>query len=96
MHDLLDSAASKFGVPTEVLDLIGRDYVSKLTDDLPSLMLPALMSNLKQVCDRKGLDWVEENVDYLRKQLKVLRQMYGPADDTEEFNKPEYHHIVLP
>ena len=95
MNNLLDSAASKFGVPTEVLDLIGRDYVSKLTDDLPSLMLPALMSDLKKVCDRKGMDWVEENVDYLRKQLKVLRQMYGPAGE-EEFLKPEDHHIVLP
>jgi hypothetical protein len=95
MESLIESTARKFGVPTEVLDLIGRDYVFQLTKELPGLMLPPLMSDLKQVCDRKGMNWIEENVDYLRKQLRVLRQMYGPADD-EDFSKPEYHHIVLP
>jgi hypothetical protein len=32
MQNLLESAAKKFGVPSEVLDLIGRQFISQIID----------------------------------------------------------------
>jgi hypothetical protein len=89
MQNLIESAAIKFGVPIEVLDIIGRDYVSKLIEDLPNLLLPPFMTDLKQILENRGLRWISENVDSLRKNLLLLRQMYGPAE-SEEFWKPDY------
>jgi len=94
MENSVESAAEKFGVPAEVLDLVGRDYLAGLVDDLPSLMLPPLMSDLHQIFCSKGIGWIRENVVALRNQFKVLRQMYGPERDGEEFQKPDYHQIV--
>ena len=94
MGKLIESAAEKFGVPSEVLDLVGRDYLFGLVEDLPSLMLPPLMSDLHQLYCSKGIGWMKENVDDLRNQFKVLRQMYGPENDGDEFQKPDFHQIV--
>ena len=37
MESLIESAARKFGVPPEVLDLIGRDFITEVIDEFPSL-----------------------------------------------------------
>ena len=95
MENLIESAATKAGVPADVLDLIGRDYISQMVKDLPGLLLPPLMADLKKVFEKKGIDWIRDNVNYLQKHFSMLRQMYGPVED-DEFQKPEYHHIVLP
>jgi hypothetical protein len=95
MENLVESAASKAGIPSEVLDLIGRDYISQMVKDLPGLLLPPLMADLKKVFEKKGVDWIRDNVSYLQKHFQLLKQMYGPVDD-EQFHKPEYHNIVLP
>ena len=54
MESLIESAARKAGVPTEVLDVIGRDYITQLVKDLPSLMLPPVMADLKKVFREEG------------------------------------------
>ena len=95
MQELIDSVAEKHGVPSKVLDLIGRDYISETVKDLPSLLLPPFMSDLKRVYEKRGVDWIRGNVSYLQKHFQLLKQMYGPVED-DEFQKPEYHHIVLP
>ena len=95
MESLIESAARKAGVPTEVLDVIGRDYITQLVKDLPSLMLPPVMADLKKVYQKRGVDWMRENLSYLQKHFGLLKQMYGPVDE-EEFQKPEYHHFMLP
>jgi hypothetical protein len=95
MQSMIESAARKFGVPTEVLDLIGRDFISQLTENLPSLLLPPVMADLKKVVEKRGVDWIRDNVPYLQKHFALLRQMYGPVED-EEFQKPAYHHFMLP
>jgi hypothetical protein len=95
MQSLIESAAKKAGVPTEVLDLMGRDYITQLIMDLPSLLLPPVMADLKKVYQKRGLDWIRDNVSYLQKHFGVLKQMYGPVDG-EEFQKPAYHHSFLP
>ena len=40
MQNLIESAANKAGVPSEVLDLLGRDYIIQLVKDLPALCCP--------------------------------------------------------
>jgi hypothetical protein len=95
MESLIESAANKAGVPSEVLDLMGRDYISQLIKDLPSLLLPPVMADLKKVVEKRGVGWIRDNVSYLQKHFGLLKQMYGPVEN-EEFQKPDYHHIVLP
>jgi len=73
----IESAAAKFGVPAEVLDLIGRDFISQTVEEFPSLMLPPIMSTLKQEYIRNGLDWIRQNVLPLQKHFLVLKHMYG-------------------
>ena len=95
MHSMIESAAKKAGVPLEVLDLVGRDFIGQIAEDLPSLLLPPIMSTLKQVFLQNGLNWMEDNLFSLQHHFLLLRQMYGPAGD-HEFQKPDYHHLVLP
>ena len=95
MERLIESAARKAGVPTEVLDVIGRDYISQLVNDLPSLMLPPVMADLRKVYQSRGLEWIRKNLFYLQKHFGLLKQMYGPTEG-EEFQKPVYHHVDLP
>jgi hypothetical protein len=95
MQSLIESAAEKAGVPSEILDLVGRDFISQIAKDLPNLLLPPIMNTIKQEYLQNGLNWMMDNLISLQNHFLLLRQMYGPAGD-EDFPKPEYHHIVLP
>jgi hypothetical protein len=95
MESLIESAASKAGVPSEVLDLIGRDYLTQLVKDLPGLLLPPVMADLKKIFEKRGVGWMRDNISSMQKHFGLLKQMYGPTEG-EEFQKPAYHHIVLP
>jgi hypothetical protein len=95
MQSLIESAANKAGVPLEVLDLVGRDFIGQIAEDLPSLLLPPIMSTLKQVYQQNGLDWMQEDILSVQNHFLVLRQMYGPAGD-EKFQKPDYRNLILP
>jgi hypothetical protein len=79
MQNLLESAAKKFGVPSEVLDLIGRQFISQIIDEFPSLLLPPIMNTLKQEYVKNGLDWIKQNVLSLQKQFLLLKKLYGPT-----------------
>jgi hypothetical protein len=94
MKSLIASSAAKAGVPPEVLDLIGRDFISRVIEDLPSLLLPPIMETLKAQYVQKGLGWMEQNLAYLRNHFTVLKQMYGPIENGD-LEKPLYH-LVLP
>jgi hypothetical protein len=74
---MIESAAAKFGVPSEVLDLIGRDFISQMIEEFPSLLLPPIMSTLKREYVRNGLDWIQQNALTLQKHFLVLKHMYG-------------------
>jgi hypothetical protein len=74
---MIESAAAKFGVPSEVLDLIGRDFISQMIEEFPSLLLPPIMSTLKREYVRNGLDWIRQNALTLQKHFLVLKHMYG-------------------
>jgi hypothetical protein len=94
MKSLIESAAIKAGVPLNVLDLIGRDFISQIIEDLPSLLLPPIMGTLKENYVKKGLEWIEQNVSSLQNHFTILKQMYGPTGN-EDLEKPLYH-LVLP
>jgi len=94
MESLIESAATKAGVPLEVLDLIGRDFIFQMIEDLPSLLLPPIMGTLKEQYVKKGLEWIEQNVSYLQNHFTVLKQMYGPVENGD-LEKPMYH-LTLP
>jgi hypothetical protein len=79
MQNLLESAAKKFGVPSEVLDLIGRQFISQIIDEFPTLLLPPIMNTLKQEYMKNGLEWIRQNVISLRQQFLLLKKLYGPS-----------------
>lgn len=79
MQNLLDSAAKKFGVPSEVLDLIGRQFISQIIDEFPTLLLPPIMNTLKREYVGNGLEWIKQNVMSLREQFLLLKKLYGPS-----------------
>jgi hypothetical protein len=79
MQSLLESAAKKFGVPVAVLDLIGRNFLSQVIDEFPDLLLPPIMSTLKQEYVNNGLEWIKQNATNLQKQFLSLKQLYGPT-----------------
>lgn len=79
MQSLLESAAKKFGVPVVVLDLIGRNFLSQVIDEFPDLLLPPIMSTLKQEYVNNGLEWIKQNATNLQKQFLSLKQLYGPT-----------------
>jgi hypothetical protein len=79
MLNLLESAAKKFGVPSEVLDLIGRQFISQIIEEFPTLLLPPIMNTLKQEYMKNGLEWIKQNAISLRGQFLLLKKLYGPA-----------------
>jgi hypothetical protein len=79
MENLLESAAKRFGVPPHVLDLIGRDFITEVIDEFPSLLLPPIMSTLKQEYLKNGLEWTKQNILSLREQFLLLKRLYGPT-----------------
>ncbi len=94
MKSLIESAAIKAGVPLAVLDLIGRDFLSQMIEELPSLLLPPIMGTLKEQYVKKGQAWIEQNVACLQNYFTILKQLYGPIENNE-LEKPMYH-LVLP
>jgi hypothetical protein len=78
MENLLESAAKRFGVPPDILDLIGRDFITSVIDEFPSLMLPPIMSTLKQEYLKNGLEWTKQSIVYLREQFLLMKRLYGP------------------
>jgi hypothetical protein len=79
MKTHIEAAAKKFGVPPEVLDLIGRQFISQVIEEFPSLLLPPIMETLKHGYVKNGLGWIKENVGSLQKQFLVLKRLYGPT-----------------
>jgi hypothetical protein len=79
MENLLESVAKRFGVPAVVLDLIGRDFITEVIDEFPSLLLPPIMSTLKQEYLKNGLEWTKQNILSLREQFLLLKRLYGPT-----------------
>jgi hypothetical protein len=94
MKSLIESAATQAGVPLDVLDLIGRDFISQVIEEFPSLLLPPIMGTLKEHYVKKGLEWMEQNVPSLQDYFTILKQMYGPGENSD-WEKPMYH-LVLP
>jgi len=78
MESLIDVAAKKAGIPSEVLDLIDRTFLSEVIDDFPDLLLPPIMSTLKQDYVNKGLEWIKQNVMPLKEEFLLLQRLYGP------------------
>jgi hypothetical protein len=79
MECSLESAAKQFGVPPEVLDLIDRQFISKIIEDFPCLLLPPIMQTLKNEYVRNGLQWIKQNVESLKRQFLQLKQLYSPT-----------------
>ena len=79
MECTLESAAQRFGVPPEVLDVIDRQFISQVIEEYPCLLLIPVMETLKQEYVRNGLEWVKENVASLQEQFLVLKRLYGPT-----------------
>jgi hypothetical protein len=79
MQNLLELSAKKFGVPSEVLDLIGRQFISQIIDEFPTLLLPPIMNTLKQEYVENGMEWIKQNVMSLREQFLLLKKLYGPS-----------------
>jgi hypothetical protein len=78
MENLLESAAKKFGVPLDILDLIGRDFIAEVIDEFPSLMLPPILRTLKQEYLKNGLEWTKQSIQSLREQFLLMKRLYGP------------------
>jgi hypothetical protein len=79
MKAMLEAAARQFGVPSEVLDLIDRNWISQVIDEFPGLLLPPIMQTLHREYMKNGLEWVRQNVASLRNQLLLLQKLYGPT-----------------
>jgi hypothetical protein len=78
MKSLIESAARKAGVPSEILDLIGRDFITEVIDEFPGLLLPPIMSTLKQEYLKNGLEWTKQTILSLREQFLQMKRLYGP------------------
>ena len=79
MKVMLETAAKKFGVPSEVLDLIDHNWISQLIDEFPDLLLPPIMQTLHREYVKNGFDWVKQNVGTLQNQFLLLKKLYGPT-----------------
>ena len=79
MKNLIESAAKKFGVPPEVLDLLDRDWISGLIEEFPDLLLPPIMQTLREQYVKNGMEWVSQHVTELRNQFQLLQKLYGPT-----------------
>lgn len=80
MDTIIAKTARVFGVPEEVVDVIGRDFIWNLTEELPILFLPAFMSELKRLLDTHGQDWITRNVIHLKVYFTQLRHMDEPRE----------------
>jgi len=79
MKAMIKAAAKKFGVPSEVLDLIGRNWLSQVIDEFPGLLLPPIMQTLHREYLNHGIDWIRQNVKSLQEQFLLLKKLYGPT-----------------
>ncbi len=79
MKAMLEAAARRFAVPSEVLDLIGQNWISQVIDEFPSLLLPPIMQTLHREYVEHGLDWIRQNVRSLQDQFLLLKKLYGPT-----------------
>jgi hypothetical protein len=78
MNAMLEAAARQFGVPSEVLDLVDRNWISQVVEEFPSLLLPPIMQTLHREYVKNGLEWIRQNTASLQNQLLLLRKFYGP------------------
>jgi hypothetical protein len=79
MKNLIEAAAEKFGVPSEVLDLLDRNWISEVIEEFPSLLLPPIMQTLHQEYVKHGMEWVSQNITELRNRIQLLQKLYGPT-----------------
>jgi hypothetical protein len=79
MKAMLEAAAKQFGVPSEVLDLIDRNWIYQIIDEYPGLLLAPIMQTLRQEYVKNGLEWIRQNVLSLRNQIMLLQKLYGPT-----------------
>jgi len=79
MKNLIEAAAEKFGVPSEVLDLLDRNWISEVIEEFPSLLLPPIMQTLHQEYVKNGMEWVSQNITELRNRIQLLQKLYGPT-----------------
>jgi hypothetical protein len=93
MQRLIESAPAKAGVPLSVLDLIGRDFIFQIIEDLPNLLIPPIMGTLRDHYLKRGVAGIEQNEPALQSYFTLLRQMYGPAEN-DGMEKPMYHLVV--
>ena len=80
MDTMISKTARVFGVPEEVVDAIGRDFILNLAEELPPLFLPAFMSELKRLLSMHGPDWIKRNVIHLQVYFAQLRHMDEPQE----------------
>jgi hypothetical protein len=78
-YEQLETAAARFGVAAEVLNLVDRSFISELLDEFPSLMLPTVMQTLRHEQLLHGLEWIKQNVASIREELLLLKRLYGPT-----------------
>jgi hypothetical protein len=90
MKSLIASAADRTGVPPSVVDLVGWDFISQIIEDLPNLLLPPIMSTLRDYYQNRGVVWIGQNVSALQGYFAILKQMYG-AEGTEGPDQPMGH-----
>ena len=79
MKNLIEAAAEKFGVPSEVLDLLDRNWISEVIEEFPSLLLPPIMQTLHQEYVKNGMEWVSQSITELRNRIELLLKLYGPT-----------------
>ena len=56
MKNLIEAAAKRFGVRSEVLDLINMQFISQVIEEYPSLLLPPIMETLSM--SRCCMGWI--------------------------------------
>ena len=79
MKNLIEAAAEKFGVPSEVLDLLDRNWISEVIEEFPSLLLPPIMQTLHQEYVKNGMEWVSQHITEIRNRIQLLQKLYGPT-----------------
>jgi hypothetical protein len=77
MKNLIEAAAEKFGVPSEVLDLLDRNWISEVIEEFPSLLLPPIMQTLHQEYVKNGMEWVSQHITEIRNRIQLLQKLYG-------------------
>ena len=75
MKILIEAAAKQFGVPSEVLDLLDRNWIAQVIEEFPSLMLPPIMQTLHQEYVKNGMEWVSQNITEIRNRIQFLQKL---------------------